>query len=74
MTTTHAGAAPRPGFLGALLALVEAARRKAAAARAAAARRETLRALAQMDASLLADIGLTREDVFRLSQEEGMRP
>lgn len=71
--TTQAGAAPRPGFLGALLALIDALRRKAEARKAAAARRATLRDLARMDARRLSDIGLTPDAVARLALKEGMR-
>ncbi|MBP7003640.1 hypothetical protein [Amaricoccus sp.] len=69
-TITCTGARPR--FLGGLLAIAEAARRRFEAARARARDREVLRRFADMDDSLLADIGLTRGDLARIARDTGV--
>ncbi|MBP7243022.1 hypothetical protein [Amaricoccus sp.] len=63
--------APKPRFFGGLVGLIEALRRRIAAANARARDRDILRRFAEMDDSLLADVGLTRDDLKRIAREVG---
>lgn len=62
-----------PRIRGGLAAMIEALRRRMEARRAMDREREIIRRFAGLDDSLLADMGLRREDIVRIARETGVR-